>query len=92
MRGEGQGQEYANSGSSPVIRMRTSRTDHFSLASTFSTATVKNKVPRNKGKGKLFVHAKQYKNCHNMCSCKSALYNYISNLTELGKGQNKERG
>lgn len=57
---------FANSGSSHVIRMRTSCTDHFLLASIFSSATVENKVPRNKEKGKLCVHAKP-RNCHNAC-------------------------
>ena len=61
------GNEVANSGSSHVIRMRTSRTGHFSLASTVSAKRVENKVPRNKGKRKLCVHAKQSRNCHNTC-------------------------
>lgn len=67
MRGEGQVQMYANNGSSHVIRMRTSCPDHFLLASTFFAATMENKVPRNNGKSKLCVHAKQSRNCHNAC-------------------------
>ena len=93
MRGEGQRQEYAKSGSSPVIRIRTSRTDHFSLASTlsFSAATVQNKVPRNKGKSKLCLHAKQSRNCH-VCVPVYLLY-IIKFLTWPGLGKDElERG
>ena len=75
---------FANSGSSHVIRMRTSCTDHFLLASIFSSATVENKVPRNKEKGKLCVHAK-LRNCHNACSCKSVVYNQTLLIDDINE-------